>query len=140
MSLKEEEQLMEKIRFFEDIEAWRKARILANSIYDLTEKPKFARDFGLRDQIQRSAVSVMSNIAEGFEGQSDRHFISYLFRAKVSAAEVRSQAYIAFDRQYILQTEFDSVLKIALETSRLISGFLSYLGSPRKQLRRSART
>ena len=140
MSLKEEEQLMQKIRFFEDIEAWKKARILANSIYDLTEKPKFARDFGLRDQIQRSAVSVMSNIAEGFETQSDRHFISYLFRAKASAAEVRSHLYIAFDRQYILQTEFDSVLKIALETSRLISGFLSYLGSPRKQLRRSART
>src|SRR2546428_13117609 len=114
MSLKEEEQLMQKIRFFEDIEAWKKARILANSIYDLTEKPKFARDFGLRDQIQRSAVSVMSNIAEGFEGQSDRHFISYLFRAKASAAAVRSKDYIALDRRYILQTQVASVLELRL--------------------------
>jgi four helix bundle protein len=125
---------MTKIEFFEDIEAWKKARVLANYIYDLTQKPKFARDFGLKDQIQRSAVSVMSNIAEGFESQTDRHFVSYLFRAKASAAEVRSQIYLAFDRRYILRTEFEAALKLAFQTSRLIAGFLNYLGSARKQL------
>ncbi|HEV8131146.1 MAG TPA: four helix bundle protein [Acidobacteriota bacterium] len=130
---------MAKIQFFEEIEAWKKARVLANSIYDLTQKPRSARDFGLRDQIQRSTVSVMSNIAEGFESQSDRHFISYLFRAKASAAEVRSQIYLAFDRRYILRTEFEEAVKLALQTSRLIAGFLNYLGSARKQLKKTSR-
>jgi len=120
---------MARIERFEDIEAWKAARELANSIYGLTEKPKFARDFGLRDQIQRAAVSVMSNIAEGFESQSNRSFISYLYRAKGSAGEVRSQLYIAFDRGYITNEELDAGIRLAEKTSRLIAGFIAYLES-----------
>lgn len=118
---------MPKIRCFEDIEAWKTARTLANAVYDLTEEPVFARDFGLRDQIRRSAVSPMSNIAEGFESQTDRSFLSYLFRARGSAAEVRSQLYLAYDRHYIGDKEFHAALCLALLVSRRIARFIAYL-------------
>ena len=120
---------MPKINCFEDIDAWKRARVLANAVYDFTEKRAFARDFGLKDQIQRSAVSIMSNIAEGFESQTDRSFLSYLFRARGSAGEVRSQLYIACDRQYISRRDLDVVKRLALETSRRIARFISYLES-----------
>ena len=120
---------MAKIERFEDIEAWKAARELANFVYDLTGRPRFARDFGLRDQIQRAAVSVMSNIAEGFESQSNRSFISYLYRAKGSAGEVRSQLYIAFDRGYVTNEELGAGIGLAEKTSRLIAGFIAYLES-----------
>ena len=120
---------MARIERFEEIEAWKTARKLANYIYDLTEKSKFARDFGLRDQIQRASVSVMSNIAEGFEGQSNRGFISYLYRAKASAGEVRSQLYIAFDRKYISGEELDEGIRYSEKASRLLYRFIEYLKS-----------
>ena len=130
---------MAKIQRFEDIEAWKSARQLVKSIYGLTGNSKFRRDFGLRDQIQRSAVSTMSNIAEGFESQSDRHFISYLFRARGSVGEVRSQLYVALDQGYITREEFDATVVKTLQTIRLIAGFIGYLQLGKRGLKRSAR-
>ncbi|OQY13323.1 MAG: four helix bundle protein [Propionibacterium sp. 4572_24] len=97
---------MAKIERFEEILGWQSGRKLCNLVYDLTKKALFSRDFGLRDQMRRAAVSVISNIAEGFESQNNRTFIRYLYIAKASSGEVRSQAYIALDQKYISQDEF----------------------------------
>ena len=86
---------MPKVNRFEDLEVWRSARKLTIEIYRLVRNPSFAKDFGLRDQICRAAVSVMSNIAEGFERDSDKAFLSFLAIAKGSAGEVRSQLFVA---------------------------------------------
>ena len=94
---------MARIEKFEDIEAWQQARQLAKAVYAVTSEGKFAHDFGLRDQIQRAAVSVMSNIAEGFERGGVREFIQFLFIAKGSAAEAQAQLYMALDVGYIKQ-------------------------------------
>jgi four helix bundle protein len=121
---------MAKIERFEDIEAWKKARVLTNRIYRLTNSGDFSRDFGLRDQIRRASVSIMSNIAEGFErGGGDKEFARYLSIAKGSAGEVRSQLYVALDATYLLQTDFDNLTQLALEVSRLLSGFMQYLNA-----------
>ncbi len=97
---------MPTIKHFEEIEAWQTARELTNLVYALTNQEQFARDFGLKDQIRRAAVSVMSNIAEGFESQTQSQFIRYLGIAKASAGEVRSQLYVARDQSYISEAQF----------------------------------
>lgn len=114
---------------FEDLEVWKTARVLTNMVYDLTNKGTFARDYGLKQQIQRAAVSIMSNIAEGFESQTQSLFINYLGRARGSAGEVRSQLYIALDRNYISKKEFNAVFQLAKNCSRQIYGFMEYLKS-----------
>jgi len=86
---------------FEDIDSWKKGRELAREIYAATNKGAFARDFGLRDQMRRAAVSIVSNIAEGFERDRKTEFIRFLLIAKGSAGELRSQLYIALDQEYI---------------------------------------
>jgi four helix bundle protein len=91
---------------FEDIEAWKTGRELARLVYELTQQGAFVRDFGLKDQIQRACVSVMSNIAEGFESRSDTQFLNYLGYAKGSAGETRCQLYVALDLKYISQEQF----------------------------------
>jgi four helix bundle protein len=118
---------MAKIERFEDIQSWQKGRELCNLVYTCTRQSSFARDFGLRDQIREAAVSVVSNIAEGFESQSNRVFIRFLYIAKGSAGEVRAQAYIALDQGYITQEKFDQIYALAGETGRLIGGFIAYL-------------
>ena len=118
---------MPTITRFEEIEAWQTARQLANLVYDLSEKYRFGRDFGLRDQIRRAAVSVMSNIAEGFESRTQALFLEFLGRAKGSAGEARAQMYIALDRGYITQAQFDQLFDLAEKSSRQISRFMSYL-------------
>jgi four helix bundle protein len=115
------------IERFEDIEAWQKARELAKAIYAITNEGNFARDFGLRDQIQRAAVSVMSNIAEGFDRGSNRELVQYLFIAKASAAEVQAQLYVALDAKYIDQTTFEKTYDLTKRTGQLIGGFIRYL-------------
>ncbi|HQO65044.1 MAG TPA: four helix bundle protein, partial [Syntrophorhabdus sp.] len=100
---------MAKIEKFEDIEAWEKARRIAKNVYAACRQVEFSRDFGLRDQMQRAAVSIMSNIAEGFERGTNKEFIQFLFIAKGSAGEVRSQLYLALDLGYINQDVFDSL-------------------------------
>jgi four helix bundle protein len=88
---------MANISKFEEIEAWCKARLLTKEIYAATSQGEFAHDFALRDQIRRASVSIMSNIAEGFERGGNKEFRQFLFMAKGSAGEVRSQLYIALD-------------------------------------------
>ena len=106
---------MGTIKHFEDIEAWKTARALSLSIYTVTNQKPFSRDFGLMDQIRRSTVSIMSNIAEGFESQTDKTFIRYLGIAKSSAGEVRSQIYTALDQNYISKKNFIQYMTCAVE-------------------------
>ncbi len=112
---------------FEDLEVWKTARQLVNLIYALTSKPPFSRDRGLVDQIRRAGVSVMDNIAEGFESRTRSLFADYLRRAKGSAGEVRSILYVALDRQYIAQAEFDEAYDLADKASRQVSRLITYL-------------
>ena len=107
---------------FEDLIAWQKARALTRAIYQITRKTGFAKDFGLSGQIQRATVSIMSNIAEGFERSNPNEFHHFLVLAKASCAEVRSQLYIALDVGYISQTEFSQLLDQAEEVGRIVGG------------------
>ena len=125
---------MAGITRFEEIEAWKTARQLTNAIYKLVNQAGFNRDFGLRDQIRRASVSVMSNIAEGFESRTDIQFINFLGTAKASAGEVRAQLYVALDQQYITAEQFKEILTLTETCARQISRFISYLQTnPRKQ-------
>ena len=120
---------MGTIQKFEDIDAWQKARALTREVYAVTADGTFSKDFGLRDQIRRAAVSVMSNIAEGFDRGGVREFIQFLFIAKGSAAEVQAQLYVALDAGYIKQEQFKGLYDLAGDTGRLIGGFIRYLKS-----------
>lgn len=118
---------MATIQKFEDIEAWQKARKLTRSIYACSSTGAFARDFGLRDQIRRAAVSIMSNIAEGFERGGSAEFIQFLAIAKGSTGEVEAQLYVALDQKYITEEQFDCLRSLATSTKKLIAGFINYL-------------
>lgn len=120
---------MAKIEKFEDMEVWQQARVISKKVYTNTRQGEFARDFGLRDQIRRAVVSIMSNIAEGFERGTNREFIQFLFIAKGSAGEVRSQLYVALDLKYIEKDTFDQLNADLLSISKQISGFIQYLQS-----------
>jgi four helix bundle protein len=112
---------------FEDIEGWQKARELTKAIYAVTGQGAFSRDFCLRDQIRRAAISVMSNIAEGFDRGGTAEFIHFLSIAKASASEVRAQLYIALDQEYVTQSEFEALSRQAMETGKLLGGLIAYL-------------
>ena len=112
----------EKVERFEDLIAWQKARQLTVEIHRITAQGEFAKDFGLRNQIRRAAVSVMSNIAEGFERGSRGEFHQFLVIAKASCAEVRSQLYVAQDVGYIDQETFDTISGSTSELLRIIGG------------------
>lgn len=118
---------MTTIKNFEDLKAWQKARELAGLVYELTRKEKFSRDFGLRDQTQRAASSVMHNIAEGFESGSDPEFVRFLKMARRSAGEVQSQLYLALDVGYIIESERQKAYTLAVEVKQLINGMMTYL-------------
>ena len=118
---------MATIERYEDIQGWQRARELTNFVYTVTKQKAFARDFALKDQIRKAAVSVMSNIAEGFERGGRAEFIQFLSIAKSSAGEVQSQLYIALDQEYIAPEQFDKGYKLCDETMRLIGGFIAYL-------------
>ena len=116
-----------KIERFEDIEAWQLARELARKVYGLTKKTKFARDFGLKGQIQDAAGSSMHNIAEGFDSETNPEFVRFLRYAKRSCTEVQSELYTALDQQYITDAEFEDVYDHAGRTRATIRGFINYL-------------
>jgi len=118
---------MAKINRFEDLQSWQKARQLANYIYDLTEQPKFSKDFRLRDQIQGAAGSVMHNIAEGFDAGTNPDFIRFLKMSRRSASEVQSELYLALDRNYISEDELNKTYSLATESKRLVNGMIAYL-------------
>ncbi|NBV83531.1 four helix bundle protein [bacterium] len=116
-----------KISRFEDLESWKAARILVNFIYTVSRQNLFAKDFKLSSQIQSASVSVMSNIAEGFDRRSDKEFVRFLEIASASATEVQSQLYVALDQHYMSEDEFRSIYDHTTKTKQLIFGFMRYL-------------
>jgi four helix bundle protein len=118
-------------RQFEDIEGWQKAHELALAIYDCSESGRFGRDYGVRDQVRRAAVSVMANIAEGFERGGNAEFARFLSIAKGSAGEVEAILYIALARGYISREQSDKLKAMVKLTKHLLGGLISYLRSHR---------
>lgn len=118
---------MARIKRFEDIESWKRARSFANEVYRITEIGRFSRDFALRDQIRRASISILSNIAEGFERGGDNEFLQFLSIAKGSCGEARAQLYVALDQNYITPSDFERLSTSANEVSQLIAGFMKYL-------------
>ena len=116
---------MVKAERFEDLVAWQKARLLTKEIYRVTQRASFAKDYGLSGQLQRAAVSIMSNVAEGFERSNPGDYQRFLAIAKASCGEVRSQLYVAMDIGYITAEEFNPLSELSIEVSRIISGLLS---------------
>jgi len=114
---------MALIERFEDIQGWQEARKLVKMVYSLTAKDAFAKDFGMKDQIRRASVSVMANVAEGFDCDSDLEFARFLGYARRSAVEVQSILYAALDVGYITQQEFDTHYEQARKAKALIGGF-----------------
>ena len=118
---------MKKIKHFEELIAWQKARELTKQIYSTTNRGPFAKDFGLRDQIRKASVSIMSNLAEGFERGGRAEFHQFVVIAKGSCAEVRSQLYVAFDAEYVTEEEFEVLMSLGIELSRIIGGLRASL-------------
>ncbi len=118
---------MAKINRFEEIKAWQLGRELVKSIYALSKKGEFSKDYGFKDQIRRATISIMSNVAEGFERFSKKEFIQYLNIARGSAGEVRSHLYLALDLEYIKQEEFTDMKRKCESISGHIWNFMKYL-------------
>lgn len=118
---------MATIKRFEDINSWQKARILNEKIGQLIDSGKFNKNFRLIGQVEGSAGSIMDNISEGFERSGNREFIQFLYIAKGSCGEFRSQLYRAIDRNYITQNEFEELYSMAIEITVLIQKLLDYL-------------
>lgn len=112
---------------FEDIDGWKKGRELTRMVYGFTRRSEFAKDYGLKDQVTRAAVSIMNNIAEGFDGGSDAEFIRFLVYSQRSATEVKSCLYVALDNAYINEDDFNKAYALADEAKRIIGGFIRYL-------------
>ncbi len=118
---------MASIKQFEDIEAWKEARAFTKDVYIASSSGAFAKDFGLRDQMRRASVSILSNIAEGFERGGDREFVQFLSLAKGSCGEVRAQLYVAFDQGYLTADLFQQLQGQSQKISRLLGAFMTYL-------------
>ncbi len=116
-----------KIERFEDIESWKLARELTNQVYKITSTEKFKKDYGLKDQIQRASISIMANIAEGFDSGTNKSFANFLNYAYRSASEVQSLLYIAFDQKYIDKKEHNVLYEKISNLKNLIGGFIKYL-------------
>ena len=128
-----------KITRFEDIEAWKLGRELSRRIYEVVNGTKFSKDYGLRDQICRASVSVMSNIAEGFNAGSNAEFTRFLGYAQRSCSELQSQLYIALDQNYITKELFDNIYDLSRKTSSKIGAFIKYL-KQQKAINKEQRT
>jgi four helix bundle protein len=115
------------VKYFEELEIWKLSRQLTNKIYELSRHKSFASDYGLVDQIRRASVSIMSNIAEGFERGGNQELIQFLYIAKGSCGEVRCQLYIAYDQGYINKDEFEALLEKTRKVSGMIKKFIDYL-------------
>jgi four helix bundle protein len=118
---------MSKIERFEDIQAWQEARSLTEKIYSVSSRGQWDRDYALKDQIRRAAVSIMSNIAEGFERRTDTEFAHFLSMAKASASEIKAQLYVALDQGYIDRNRFDALYEQCDKVARYLGSFIRYL-------------
>lgn len=116
-----------QVKNFEDLEIWKEARRLTQGIYQLTRDPKFSKDFGFRDQIRRAVISIISNIAEGFEHGGNQEFVQFLYVAKASCGEVRSQLYVAVDQSYVSQKDCEELTRSFRRLSVMISNLIDYL-------------
>lgn len=121
-----------KISRFEDLDCWQEARKLVNCVYSVCSVNAFKKDFSLVDQMKRSAISIMSNIAEGFSRKTNKEFIQFLFIAKSSAAELQSHLYVAVDQGYINEGTFNELYNHADKVQRMISNLIKYLNSTLK--------
>ena len=124
---------MKSVERFEDLVAWQKARMLAQTVYKITREHMFAKDIGLSSQVQRAAVSIMANIAEGFERNRSGEFHQFLSVAKGSCAEVRSHLYAAHDAGYLDKDRFTELLGQAEEVGRIIGGLRVSVAGQKKQ-------
>lgn len=118
-------------RSFEELEVWQKALELSKQIYALTDNASFKKDHSLTDQIRRASISVFSNIAEGFERGSNMEFLQFLYIAKGSCGEVRSQLYLAKELGYVDEKDFKKAYNLCKEVSAQLSAFISYLKGSR---------
>ena len=109
-----------KVQRFEDLEAWQIARELANQVYKITKQESVCRDFGFLDQIRRAAISIMNNIAEGFERGSNKDFVRFLFIARGSAGEVRSLLYLGLDQGYLTNSDFSECRDLCIRSGQII--------------------
>jgi four helix bundle protein len=112
---------------FEDIEAWQMARELNRLVYEVTQKNNFSRDFALKDQVRRASVSIMANIAEGFDSGTNAEFTRFLSYAQRSCSELQSEIYVALDQHYLTKEEFKEIYLLADQTKAKIGGFIKYL-------------
>ena len=112
---------------FEQIVVWQKAREFTRKIYEVTGQGAFARDFGLKDQLRDASVSIMSNIAEGYERSGNAEFKQFLSIAKGSSGEIRSELYVALDQRYITEATFTSLTNEAIEISKMLNSLMNYL-------------
>ncbi|MBZ5552563.1 MAG: four helix bundle protein [Acidobacteriia bacterium] len=119
---------------FEDLKCWQEARELTKLIYGLTKSGGIHRDFGLRDQMRRASVSIMANIAEGFQRRAGREFVQFLYIAMASASEVKSHLYVALDQGYIAEEQFSYAYQYSGKTGKMISALIRYLRSHPKPL------
>jgi len=134
-----DEKKKDRIDKFEDLIAWQKARELTREVYQISQQGAFAKDFGLSGQIQRASVSIMSNIAEGFERGGRGEFHQFLSVAKSSCAEVRSLLYVALDIKYINKTQFRKIMDKAEEVGRIVGGLRASVDKQRKAKQKSER-
>lgn len=120
-----------KITRFEDIEAWQLARDLCHFVYKITKREKFSKDFSMKDQICRASVSIMSNIAEGFDSGTNVEFARFLSYSQRSCSELQSELYVALDQAYINQEEFNEIYSLADKIKAKIGAFIKYLKNQR---------
>lgn len=119
------------VKYFADLEVWKEARRLTQQVYQATEDRRFSKDFGLRDQIRRASVSVMSNIAEGFERGGNQEFIQFLYIAKGPCGEARSQLYVALDQEYVGKEQFPQIFNSFKKLSGMLGNLIDYLKGSR---------
>ena len=118
---------MTAFKSFEEMEVWQKARTFTRKIYSISDQGSFCKDFGLRDQIRRASVSVMANIAEGFERSGNAEFTQFLAIAKGSLGEVAAQLYVAFDQRYITREIFDELGDETKQLGSMLGGLIKYI-------------
>lgn len=124
---------MNTFKTYQDIEAWQKARELTNKVYLLTKQSEFHKDYALTDQLHRACISVMSNIAEGFERDRTKEFIQFLLYAKGSTGEITTQLIIALDQKYIDDNQFKELSDLANEIGKMLGGLVAYLQKEKHQ-------
>jgi four helix bundle protein len=129
-----------KITRFEDIEAWQIGRDLSRLVYSTVKREKFSRDYGLKDQVCRACVSIMANIAEGFDSGSRAEFTRFLAYAQRSCSELQSEIYVALDQEYITKEEFDEMYSLADKARSKIGAFIKYLKQGTKTKNEERRT